>query len=227
MQTGYVDSTSTSSATSSASSASGSSGSSSTQTLGQDAFLQLLVTELQHQDPTSPEDPNAMITQMAQFSSLEQQTDTNTLLTSMQGQVSALYQAQTSSLIGTQVQVTNSNLNLSDGTASVGVNLPSDAAKVTLSIQDSAGKTVATLNPGAMSAGNQVVTWNGKDSNGNQLADGTYTVNVSATDSSGNSVAATTTSLATVTAVNFTNGAITVTAGGQTYPLSAISEIAS
>ena len=40
--------------------------------LGQDAFLRLLVTQLQNQDPTKPQDTNAMLSQLAQFSSLEQ-----------------------------------------------------------------------------------------------------------------------------------------------------------
>jgi flagellar basal-body rod modification protein FlgD len=43
-----------------------------TDSLGQDAFLRLLVTQLQHQDPSQPQDDAQFITQLAQFSSLEQ-----------------------------------------------------------------------------------------------------------------------------------------------------------
>lgn len=221
MQSGMVtDTTSTASNTPAT-------GTSSKTSLGQDAFLQLLVSELKNQDPTQAQDPNAMISQMAQFSALEQQTNTNSLLTSLQGQMSALYQSQSTSLIGTNVQVTSDSLNLSGGTASIGVNLPSAATKVSLTIQNAAGQTVATLTPGAMAAGNQVLTWNGKGTNGNQMADGSYTVTIAATDASGNSVNATPTAYATVTAVNFSNGTIMVTAGGKQYPLSSINEISS
>ena len=45
-----------------------------TDSLGKDAFLQLLVTQLRHQDPLSPDDNTQYIAQLAQFSSLEQMT---------------------------------------------------------------------------------------------------------------------------------------------------------
>lgn len=57
--------------------------STSNNSIGQDAFLQLLVTQLQNQDPTNPESNTEFVSQLATFSSLEQLTSINKGVTSM------------------------------------------------------------------------------------------------------------------------------------------------
>ncbi len=53
---------------------------SATDTLGRNAFLNLLVTQLQNQDPTQPKADGEFLAQLAQFSALEQLTEVNAKL---------------------------------------------------------------------------------------------------------------------------------------------------
>jgi len=67
-----------------------------TPTVDYNQFLQLLVAELQNQDPTSPTDPTQYMSQLASFSSVEQQVQTNSTLDS-------LLSAQATNIIGQKV----------------------------------------------------------------------------------------------------------------------------
>jgi flagellar basal-body rod modification protein FlgD len=58
--------------------------------LGQDAFMQLLITQLEHQDPTAPKDDSQLIAQLAQFSSLEKLTSIDQAIKQMNDLFSAL-----------------------------------------------------------------------------------------------------------------------------------------
>ena len=68
---------------SSSSSSSTAAATSSAATLNYDDFLQLMVTELKNQDPTQPTDPTQYLSQLASFSQVEQQLNTNSRLTTM------------------------------------------------------------------------------------------------------------------------------------------------
>jgi flagellar basal-body rod modification protein FlgD len=70
-------------ATSSTSSTSGTAGTGNSAASLQDTFLNLLVTELQNQDPTSPVDPTQMVSQMVSLNQLDQLISINQTLSGM------------------------------------------------------------------------------------------------------------------------------------------------
>jgi len=83
--------------TNTASTKSAASSASNTTTIDYNSFLQLLVTEMQNQDPTQPMDPTQTVTQLATFSGVEQAVQTNSILSSLLSNSSL---SQASSLIG-------------------------------------------------------------------------------------------------------------------------------
>ena len=85
------------------------------QTLGENQFLQLLMTQLQNQDPMSPMDNTQFIAQMAQFSSLEQMTN---LVSATQAMNANNEVAQSVALIGHNVTFTNSDGSTGSGVVS-------------------------------------------------------------------------------------------------------------
>ena len=78
--------------------------------LGKDAFLQLLVTQMKYQDPLNPQDNSEYLSQLAQFSALEQMTNVSDGLTSLSTIVNnidtSVLVGQLSSMIGQSVQWT-------------------------------------------------------------------------------------------------------------------------
>ncbi|HNX32729.1 MAG TPA: flagellar hook assembly protein FlgD [Holophaga sp.] len=215
MNTAIVSSASTTSDTSTTASS----------TLDKDAFLQLLVAQLKNQDPTSAEDPTEMVSQMTSYAQLEQLQNMNTALETLQTQNTGLFQAEAVGLVGKTVRVSSASFPLEDGSAAIGVELEADAASVVLKISDASGKVVATLDEGSQKAGSLSFDWNVLDSSGNALADGTYTVAVAAKDSSGSTVAASTSARVTVESVLFSGGTVLLMAGGTSYSLDAVYDV--
>ena len=82
--------------------------------LGKDAFLQLLVTQMQYQDPLDPQDNSEYLSQLAQFSSLEQMTNVSEALSKVSSLVSnidtSVLVGQLSSMIDKDVQWTSSTV---------------------------------------------------------------------------------------------------------------------
>lgn len=93
--------------TSSTSSTGNTSSTSATPTLDYDAFLQLLLAQMQNQDPMNPTDSTEYVSQLASFSSVEQGMNTNKkldqlLVVSNLSQASAMIGQTLTSADGTQ-----------------------------------------------------------------------------------------------------------------------------
>lgn len=170
--------------------------------LGKDQFLQLLVTQLRNQDPLNPMDSQAFVSQLAQFSSLEQLANANTKLESLLTFQGSIQNMLMSSFIGKDVSFSGNSVNLT-GAAEISYNNSADVHSVKLSIYDSSGKLVREVDLGMQTAGEKSYTWDGKDSNGQALANGQYTVNINAVDSSGKPVGVSTNSKGIVTGISF------------------------
>lgn len=194
--------------------------------LGKDEFLKLLTSQLQQQDPTQPMDNTAFVSQLAQFSSLEQMSNVNDTLTKMlTGQTTAL-QASSTQMVGKTAMLTGDQVDFEPGdtTARIGINVEKDAT-VNVTVQDDAGATVNSIGPLKLTAGNHVVLWGGTNADGKTVDYGKYTAKVTAVGSDGQDVTFTQTGSARITGMTFKDGAPTFIAGGQDLKLSDISEL--
>uniref|UniRef100_A0A7V6DPR1 Basal-body rod modification protein FlgD n=1 Tax=Desulfobacca acetoxidans TaxID=60893 RepID=A0A7V6DPR1_9BACT len=190
------------------------------QTMNKDDFLKLLVTQLQYQDPLSPEDPKDFVAQLAQFSSLEQQINSNTNLENLSKAISSLQQSQSMaqgvSLLGKTVKGSGNQLTVVGGKVmEAAYSLPKAAKQVAVGIFDSSGNQVAVVNLGAQTAGSHTFTWDGKDSKGQQAADGLYSYQIAAQDQAGNAIQVDNYFTGTVTEVHQDSKGVWVTINGR------------
>lgn len=196
---------------------------SSNDTLGKDEFLTMLVAQLQYQDPMNPMDSTGFTAQLAQFSSLEQLENINSTLESQLAQNASNENAQAVQFIGKQVTAVGNGIELDDsGTATLNFELEGDADGVYFKIYDDAGAYVADFEVGSLSAGEQQVTWDGTDQNGQPLPEGQYSFDVLAVDEQDASVSATTYATGVVTGVSYQNGEAYLQTDSFLLPLSSV-----
>ncbi len=186
------------------------------------SFLTLLTTQLQNQNPLDPLDTNQFTQQLVQMTGVEQQLNTNSLLGQLVSNTSGGVSGAVG-MIGTNVKATSTTANLTNGQAQWAYNLPAGAADVKIQILDSSGNVVAAEAPTDRSTGEHAVSWNGKNLAGTQLANGgTYTLKVSATDSTGATLATPSYVEGLVTGVTQDNGAAEIIVNGSAVPLSSV-----
>ncbi len=188
-----------------------------------DAFLTLLTTQLQHQDPLSPLDTNQFTQQLVQFASVEQQINMNTSLSTLISLQQTQQATAALGFIGATVVVGGNTAQLTNGQASWNYAVSSPAT-ATINVSNASGQVVYSTTQ-AVQPGTQTFVWNGKSSAGSMMPTGAYTVSISATGANGQAVPVTTQVQGVVTGVNVSANPITLTVNGQSYPLSQITQV--
>lgn len=153
-----------------------------TNELGQSAFLELMIAQLKHQDPLSPQDQGEFISQLAQFSSVEGIEKLNSSVSDIGGAFRSSQALQASSLVGRQVQVPGSQALLgSAGALGGSIDLPQSTASMQVKVYRAGENSpVATLDLGAQEAGEVAFSWDGLDASGVRQPAGLYRVEASA-----------------------------------------------
>jgi flagellar basal-body rod modification protein FlgD len=183
-------------------------------------FLNLLVSELQNQNPLDPTNSTDFINQLTSYANFDQQQTLNINLGTLVSSFNSLLTLNSSNYIGQTVTAKADTGTLQSGQVNFGYSLNSSAASVQLSVQDSSGNTVWT-GTGTNTAGSNSFTWDGTTTNGTQLTDGgQYSLSVTATDSTGQSVYGYTTVTGKVTAVDNSTGTPMLTMGATSVSTS-------
>jgi len=154
--------------------------------LGKDAFLLLLLTQLQNQDPTNPMENTDMVAQLAQFSQLEQIANVSKGIEAMTGYIQAQNQFQTLSLIGKDVLAENNQFSLTDGKPDVKAELiTTETCRATVYVVNSKGERVRTIEMGTLEPGERAIEWDGRNESGAMAEDGVYFFQVTPTAMNG------------------------------------------
>lgn len=172
----------------------------------QDRFMTLLITQMKNQDPLNPMDNAQVTSQMAQLSTVTGIDKLNNTLESLISNVQSGQSYQAAVMIGHNVLVPGNTISSTGTGGYLGVELPTGADKLTVTIKDSAGSTIRTLAMGTQTAGNASLNWNGLADDGSVAKSGNYTFDVAAT-AAGQSVVANSLNYAQVMSVsNSTSG---------------------
>ena len=146
--------------------------------LGKEDFLTMLVAQLQNQDPLNPMEGSDFSAQLAQFSSLEQLMNLNESMDSFATSFSNNSEGDLLGYMGKQVSGKVDSMQVENGQVSGGFFNLSENADIIVNVTDASGQTIKTLYQGTKSTGANLVNWDGTDTNGNAVADGTYKYSV-------------------------------------------------
>ena len=143
--------------------------------LGKNEFLNLLVAQLNNQNPLEPQSNGEFIAQLAQFSQVEGIEKLNTSMGSLVTGYQSSQALQASSLVGRKVIIPSETAVVDTSQSfKASLVLAASSSNVYVNVYDKTGAAVSRVNLGDQAAGNVSFIWDGKNSSGNLLPPGTY-----------------------------------------------------
>jgi len=145
--------------------------------LDQSDFIELLVAQMNNQDPTKPLDPSQFMNQLAQFSTVNGIQELKSAFDSLASRLSSEQSLQAASLVGRNVLVPGGQgLLTTGGTISGAVELPQHTSDLNLRIVNAAGVEVRSLPMGGHDQGPVQFQWDGFGDDGSAVVPGRYRV---------------------------------------------------
>ena len=138
-------------------------------------FLKLMTTQLQEQDPLSPMDSTEYLSQLASFSTVEQQTLTNKYLESLNLSMGALGMVQVASWVGNEARAAMPALVEGGADITLSPQVAEGADRAVLVVKDAEGAVVSRVD---LPVAGGDFTWSPQDMTGADLPDGLYTLSV-------------------------------------------------
>lgn len=177
------------------------------QAMGKDAFMKLLVAQLQNQDPLDPMDAREMVTQLSELTSVEKLAGIEHRLTALEISNAGMANTQVANLVGKTVTADASSMRLEDaGKASTVFTLEGRAEKITATIRDEHGRAIRTVELGPHYPGNVTFEWDGMNDEGTRMPPGRYSVELRAESAEGTPVPTSTELTGVVSGVSYENG---------------------
>lgn len=188
-------------------------------------FLNMLMTQLKNQDPSSPMDTNQFTQELVEFSGVEQQINTNSSLSQLIQLTQGNAMLQSTGLVGHGVTLSGVGLPLQNGQAALTFTAP-EGGPVSIVVSNAAGAVVKTDTVSA-TTGTNSWSWDGTNTAGTQLPDGAYKVTVTGTDATGAQNALSYQTNGLVTGVSNSNGTVNLQMGGITAPINDVVAVTS
>ena len=199
----------------------------STNDLGREDFLTLLVAQLENQDPLNPLESTEFTSQLAQYSSLEQLFNVNQnleLINSGQEETSKL---QALDFIGKEIVAEGENLLLEQDEISIGSFKLDEEADCSVLITDANGYYVREMSLGYLEPGSHDFEWNGLDDSGNIQEAGIYRFEVTAVTEDGETLSVNQLITGKITGVDLEGDSPILYMGGIPISLSQVVDISS